>query len=176
MTKRKDEETGQKPRRAAFRPTQEQRAFVAAAAGLGIPRRVIRQMLPGAKSGETVSITGRMLTDCFAQELREKGLALVVALAGARLCQRALSGDDRNAQTAQMMVLNARGWKLPAPPEERDEISLAALSREERKELRRLLDKATPGQKRGGEGAAEDEMSAGCSPLSRTTAPERDWD
>jgi hypothetical protein len=168
----KDEETGQKPRRAAFRPTQEQRAFVAAAAGLGIPRRVIRQMLPGAKPGETVAITGHMLTDCFAQELREKGLALVVALAGARLCQRALSGDDRGA--AQMMVLNARGWKLPAPPEERDEISLAALTREERQELRRLLDKATPGQKRRGEGAAEDEMSAGGSPLSRTTAPERD--
>jgi hypothetical protein len=147
---------------------------VAAAAGLGIPRRVIRQMLPGAKPGETVSITGHMLTDHFARELREKGLALVVALAGARLCQHALSGDDRGAHAAQMMVLNARGWTLPTKPEERDEISLAALSREERKELRRLLDKATPRQKPGGEGAAEDEISADSPSLSRTTAPDRD--
>jgi hypothetical protein len=173
MAKRKDEDAGQKPRRADFRPTQEQRAFVAAAAGLKIPRRVICQMLPGAKPGETVSITGRMLTDYFARELRE-GLALVVALAGARLCQRALSGDDRGAWTAQMMILNTRGWKLPAAREERDEIWVAALSREERKELRRLLDKATLRQKRDEEGAAEDEISAGGSPLSRTTAPERD--
>ena len=105
MATGKDEETGQKPRRAAFRPTQEQRAFVAAAAGLRIPRRVICRRLPGAKPGETVSITGHMLTDYFTRELR------------------------------------------------------------------RLLDKATPGQKRVGKRAAEDEISAG-SPLSRAAAPE----
>jgi hypothetical protein len=161
MTKGKTEETEQKPRRAAFRPTQAQRAFVAAAAGLGVRRRVICQMLPGAKSGEVVSISAHMLRDHFARELRE-GLRLVVALAGARLFQRAISGDDRGALTAQMMILNARGWKLPAEPleEAEPELSLAALSREERNEMRRLLDKAAAGQE-GGRATADDAEERG---------------
>src|SRR5262245_27157140 len=98
MTKGKAEGTpsageAKKPRKAGFRPTQAQRAFVAAAAGLGVPRRVICQMLPAAEPGEIVSISAHVLRDYFSRELRE-GMKLVVPLIGARLCQRALSGDD----------------------------------------------------------------------------------
>jgi hypothetical protein len=147
MTKGKSAETpAKKPRRTAFRPTQAQRAFVAAAAGLGVPRRVICQMLPGAKPGETTPISAHLLRDYFSRELRE-GMKLVVALVGARVCQRALSDDDRGALQAQMAVLNGRGgWTVAAEPLDEPPLDMRALSREERDQFRRLLAKATDGQ------------------------------
>jgi hypothetical protein len=149
MTKGKSVGTpAKKPRRTAFQPTQAQRAFVAAAAGLGVPRRVICQMLPGAKRGETTPISAHLLRDYFSRELRE-GMKLVVALVGARVCQRALSDDDRGALQAQMAVLNGRGgWTVPAEPLDEPPLDMSALSREERDQLRRLLAKATDPQQR----------------------------
>jgi len=154
MTKEQAGNAGarQRPRKApaAFQPTREQRAFVATAAGLGVPRSVICQMLPGARPGETVSISRDMLRREFDTELRD-GLKLVVALVETRVFQRALFHDDRSALAAQMAVLNTwGGWKtapgqataLPAEPE--PEWAMHQLTREERNELRKLLEKATP--------------------------------
>jgi hypothetical protein len=51
----------QEPGESAFQPRPAQRAFVSAAAGLGVPRRVICRMLPGADPGAPVSISAHML-------------------------------------------------------------------------------------------------------------------
>jgi hypothetical protein len=162
MKKAKSEEAPATPqsksRKPAFRPTQAQRGFVAAAAGLGVPRRVICQMLPGANPGETVTIRAHLLRDYFSRELRE-GMKLVVALVGARVCQRALSGDDRGAHAAQMLVLNTQGnWKPVAEAAIDDEppLDVRALTREERDELKRLLTKATQGKESDIQAAAAD--------------------
>jgi hypothetical protein len=86
--------------------TPAQRAFVSAAAGLDVPRRVICRMLPGAEPGETVSTSVHRLRDHFSRELRE-GMKHVAALVCARVCQRAISADGRGALQAQALVLNA---------------------------------------------------------------------
>jgi hypothetical protein len=141
----------QEPGDSAFQPTPAQRAFVSAAAGLGVPRRVICRMLPGAEPGETVSISAHMLRDYFSRELRE-GMKYVAALACARVCQRAISADDRGALQAQALVLNAQGgWKLPpeATLDDGPELNMHALTREERDEMRRLLAKATEDPQNG---------------------------
>lgn len=157
MTKGRSEEApARKPRGSAFRPTQAQRAFVAAAAGLGVPRRVICQMMPGAKPGETTPISTHLLRGYFSRELRE-GMKLVVALVGARLCQRALSDDDRGALQAQMAVLHGRGgWTIPSQPVDDAPLDMRALTREERDQLRHLLAKATDPQQRDDEAIAAD--------------------
>jgi hypothetical protein len=142
---------GGRPRKAArpFQPTWEQRAFVAAAAGLRVPRSLICQMLPGARRGETVSISRDMLRREFEMELRD-GLTLVMALVEARVFQRALAQEDRSALAAQMALLNARGgWKLPAAqmaaaPEPDRRFNADLLTREERAEMKRLLLKGMP--------------------------------
>jgi hypothetical protein len=133
----------QEPGESAFQPTQAQRAFVSAAAGLGVPRRVICRMLPGAEPGEMVSISAHMLRDHFSRELRE-GMKYVVALVCARVCQRAISADDRGALQAQALVLNAGGWKLlpEATLEDGPDLNMDALTQDERHELKRLLAKA----------------------------------
>jgi hypothetical protein len=134
--------TAQKPRKAAFCPTPAQRGFVAGAAGFGVPRRVICQMLPGVNPGETMPISAHMLRDYFPRELRQ-GLKLVVALAGARVCQRALSGDDRAAHAAQLALLNNLGWEVPAESEDDDPpLDMRALTFAERDQLRTLIEKA----------------------------------
>jgi hypothetical protein len=163
MTKGKAEETpaaiaAETPGKAGFRPTQAQRAFVAAAAGLGVPRRVIRQMLPAAEPGATVSISAHMLRDYFGRELRE-GMKLVLPLIGARVCQRALSGDDRSAAQAQTLVLNAQGgWKLLGDglldDVEDEKPDMSVLSREEFDELERLLAKTMGGKESVGVAAS----------------------
>lgn len=138
-----------RPRKAAraFQPTREQRTFVAAAAGLGVPRSVICQMLPGARRGETVSITRDTLRREFETELRD-GLKLVMALVETRVFQRALFQDDRSALAAQMALLNARGgWKVPSgqvavpEPDPDPPLDLDQLTREERHQLVHLLEK-----------------------------------
>ena len=138
---------GRKARETAFRPTRAQRAFVAAAAGLGVPREMICRMLPGEHPGETVAIDGRALWNNFWRELRG-GLKLAVALVEARMFQHALSGDDRSALTAQTLILNTRGGGKPAgdpaihEPSEA-ELAVDQLNRRERDTLRKLLTKAT---------------------------------
>jgi hypothetical protein len=59
------------PGESAFQPAPAQRAFVSAAAGLGVPRRVICRMLRGAEPGATVSISAHMLRDYFSRGLPE---------------------------------------------------------------------------------------------------------
>src|SRR5579864_743655 len=106
-------------------------------------------MLPGAERGETVSISAHMLRDHFSRELRE-GMKYVVALVCARVCQRAISADDRGAHQAQALVLNAQGgWKLPPEAEDGPELNMDALTREERDELERLLTKTMEGPENG---------------------------
>jgi hypothetical protein len=134
-----------KPRGKTFQPTREQRAFVAAAAGLGVPNRVICQMMPGG-TGEIAPINCHTLTSYFKTELRD-GLRLATALVEARVYQRALSHDDRSALSAQALILNSRGgWKseenpsledLPDPP-----LAMDRLTFEERDTLKKLLTKA----------------------------------
>jgi hypothetical protein len=76
MRKAKREEApgatpAEEPGENAFQPTPVQRAFVSAAAGPGVPRRVICRMLPGAEPGATVSISAHMLRNYFSLERRE---------------------------------------------------------------------------------------------------------
>jgi hypothetical protein len=133
---------------APLQATRAQRAFVVAAAGLGVPRKVICQMLPGARSGETAAMTSDMLRHLFPRELRD-GLKLAVALVEARVFQRALTHDDRSALTAQLAILNTRGgWKTAGEPAAVAEpsgqaLAIEDLNREERQLLRSLLAKAT---------------------------------
>jgi hypothetical protein len=136
-----------KPRGTAFKPTQAQRAFVAAAAGLGVPCRAICQMMPGGRGGHTPLIDSMTLRCYFRRELQD-GLKLATALVEARVYQRALSEDDRSALSAQALILNTRGgWKsaenlslqqLDDPP-----LAMHRLTREERDTMKRLLAKAT---------------------------------
>jgi hypothetical protein len=136
-----------KPRGRAFQATQAQRAFVAAAAGLKVPSRVICQMMPGARAGEIAPIDAHTLRNYFWRELQD-GLKLVKALVEARVYERALSRDDRSAHSAQALILNAGGgWKSADDPSLREPaeppLAMHRLSREERDMLRKLLAKAT---------------------------------
>jgi hypothetical protein len=134
-------------RNRAFQPTRAQRAFVAVAAGLGVPVRVICQMLPTGRAGEAPPLNGVGLRSNFKTELRE-GLRLADALVEARVYQRALSRDDGAGFSAQALILNRRGgWKsaenrslpdMADPP-----LAMDRLSREERDTMRMLLAKAT---------------------------------
>ena len=148
-----------KPRGRVFQPTQAQRAFVAAAAGLGVPSRVICQMMPCARTRDVAPIDGQTLRGYFKREL-EDGLKLATALVEARVYQRALSQDDRSALSAQALILNARGgWKAADDPSLREPaeppLAMHRLSREERDMLRTLLAKATEP-----EGAEDSETGA----------------
>lgn len=141
-------ESAPAPRKRKFEPTAAQRAFVAAASGFGVPPRIICQMLPGARPGQTLRIKSRTLKRRFARELRE-GLTLANALVKARVFQRALSLDDRSAVTAQTLILNAQGAWMPAAGGQGQEpgrtpLAIERLSPSERVTLRRLVDKATP--------------------------------
>src|SRR5580658_8944536 len=148
-----------KPRGRAFQPTRAQRAFVAAAAGLKVPSRVICQMMPTGGKGDAPLIDSMTLRWYFRRELQD-GLKLATALVEARVYQRALSQDDRSALTAQALILNTRGgWKAADDTSLREpaELPLAMhrLSREERDTLRALLAKATEP-----EGAEDSETGA----------------
>jgi hypothetical protein len=148
-----------KPRGRVFQPTRAQRAFVAAAAGLGVPSRVICQMMPGGRAGELAPIDSHTLRCYFSRELQD-GLMLATALVEARVYERALSQDDRAALSAQALILNARGgWKAADEASLREPseppLAMHRLSREERDTLRGLLAKATEP-----EGAEESETGA----------------
>jgi hypothetical protein len=148
-----------KPRGRAFQPTRAQRAFVAAAAGLGVPCRVICQMMPSGRAGDAPLIDSMTLRCYFRRELQD-GLKLATALVEARVYERALSQDDRSALSAQALILNARGgWKPEDDPSLREPadppLAMNRLSREERDTLRTLLAKATEP-----EGAEDSEIGA----------------
>jgi hypothetical protein len=128
---------------AAFAPSEMQRAFVAAAAGLGLGQDAIRGMLP-AEGGGTVEIEAAAFERHFAKELQQ-GLKLALSRVVLRVFERALCGEDREALRAQLFLLEtpeqwqmlSEHWKEgeAAPPQ------VERLSRPERERLRKLLAK-----------------------------------
>jgi len=131
--------------RDAFVPSEAQRAFVAAAAGVGLPRRLIRRLLPGADSGDATEISGRTLQRHFRAELR-RGVDLALSLAAARLFQIALSGQERQSLGALRLVLKApEAWRALATSSGKTapRLLLDRLSRQDRLALRKLIEKAT---------------------------------
>jgi hypothetical protein len=131
--------------RDAFVATEAQRAFVAAAAGVGLPRRLIRRLLPGADSGNATEISGRALQRHFRGELR-RGVDLALSLAAARLFQIALAGEERQSLGALRLVLKApEAWRALATSSGNTapRLLLDRLSRQERHALRKLIEKAT---------------------------------
>jgi len=130
--------------RAAFVPTETQRAFVAAANAAGLPLPVICRMLPPDAKGARAALTPESLARHFAEELSQDTM-LAARLVVARVLLRALTGDDREAMSAQMAVFKTlEGWRALGEVQGAQERSLAIerLSREDRDALRRLIDKA----------------------------------
>lgn len=130
--------------RAAFAPSEAQRAFVAAANAVGLPPALICRMLPRGEKGATAKIDPEKLERHFAEEL-SPGSMLAARLVVARVLQRALTGDDREAVSAQMTVFKTLGdWRALGDEQAAEDRQLAVdrLTREERDALRELLDKA----------------------------------
>jgi hypothetical protein len=137
--------TKAKPPRETFAPSEAQRAFVAAAAGVGVPRRLIRQLLPGARPGDVAEISGRALARHFGAELR-RGVDLALSLAAARLFQIALAGEERRSLGALRLVLKApEAWRAlaMASGNTAPRLFLDRLTRQESHALRKLIAKAT---------------------------------
>jgi hypothetical protein len=142
--------------RPVFEPTDMQRAYVAACAGVGVPHKVICETLPHpapSKTQKTLAIDSKTLEKHFAEELRD-GMKLALSRVAARVFYRALFGDERSYQThraAEMILITRGGWgKLGSgdpsadTPLQGDDILGAArnLSREERQAILRILDRA----------------------------------
>ncbi|HZB90768.1 MAG TPA: hypothetical protein VE397_04955 [Stellaceae bacterium] len=129
--------------RAEFTPTEEQRAFVAAAAAVGLPPTLICRMLPADGKGKRQALTPQALARHFAEELDPEAM-IAARLVTLRVLQRALSGDDGGAASAQLAVFKTlEDWQRlgdasPASPR----LAVERLSRDERDILRLLLDKA----------------------------------
>lgn len=143
---------GRKP----FQPTDPQRAYVAACAGVGVPHDIICGTLPHpapTKQKTTLAIDRKTLEKHFPLELRE-GMQLALSRVAARVFNRALFGDERSYQThraAEMILITRGGWgKLGTgdpsaeTPLQGDDILQAArgLSREERLKVISILDRA----------------------------------
>jgi hypothetical protein len=149
MTKRVP---GAKMGRPPFVPSDPQRAYVAASAGVGVPHAVICQHLPGAKAGDEVAIDRETLEKHFAEELRN-GMQLALSRVAARVFHRALFGDEKNYAThraAEMILVTRGGWKKLGEGDPSAETPLQAdedfgdvkrLTREERKQVLELLAK-----------------------------------
>ncbi|HUH85492.1 MAG TPA: hypothetical protein VLX85_12860 [Stellaceae bacterium] len=131
--------------RETFAPSEAQRAFVAAASGVGVPPRLIRRLLPGTRRGDVVEISGKVLQRSFGTELR-RGINLALSLAAARLFQIALSGQQRESMAALRLVLKApEAWRALATSSGKTapRMLLERLSRQEGQALRKLIEKAT---------------------------------
>ena len=131
--------------RETFAPNEAQRAFVAAASGVGVPPRLIRRLLPGTRPGDVMEISGKALQRSFGAELR-RGVNLALSLAAARLFQIALSGQERQSLGALRLVLKApEAWRALATSSGKTapRLLLDRLSRQERLALRKLIEKAT---------------------------------
>ncbi|MGO8919864.1 MAG: hypothetical protein ACLQJR_28525 [Stellaceae bacterium] len=129
--------------RAAFVPSEAQRAFVAAANAVGLPLPLICRMLPRGEKGAPATVGPADLERHFAEEL-SPGSMLATRLVVARVLQRALTGDDREAMSAQMAVFKTlEDWRtLGDAQAAEDRLAVDRLTREERDALRQLLDKA----------------------------------
>lgn len=129
---------------AAFAPTEEQRAFVAAAHAVGLTPAWICRMLPrGPKDGRG-AITPANLARHFTEELRPDAM-LATRLVALRVLQRALTGEGREAASAQLAVFKTLpDWRQlgEAGHAEARRLAVERLSRAEREALRALLEKA----------------------------------
>ena len=136
--------SGRSAGRSAFVPTPAQRAFVAAANAVGLPREMICRMLPRGENGARAALDPARLERHFAEEL-SPGTMLAARLVVARVLQCALAGDDREAISAQMAVFKTlEDWRAlgDAQAEEGRKLAVDRLTREERDALRLLLEKA----------------------------------
>jgi hypothetical protein len=135
-----------KPGRTPFVPSETQRAFVAAAAAVGLPPAMICRMLPPGVKGARATLDPSSLEQHFAEELKPETL-LAARLVVARVLERALSGDDRVAISAQMAVFKTlddwRGLGESAREREGRRLAVDRLTRQERDTLRKLLAKAS---------------------------------
>jgi hypothetical protein len=124
-------------------PTEEQRAFVIAATACGLPREIICQKMPRSEGEEPLDPD--TLDKHFAAE-RNAPPMLGIRLIIARVLFRALSGDDRDAFAAQMVLFKkVADWRLLSELSQAAEgprIAVERLTRTERTKLRRLLSKA----------------------------------
>ena len=137
--------TKAKTPREILAPNEAQRAFVAAAAGVGVPPRIIRRLLPGARPGDVMEISDKALQRSFSTELR-RGVNLALSLAAARLFELALSGEKRESLGALRVVMKApEAWRAMATASAKTapRLFLERLSRQERHALRKLIEKAT---------------------------------
>jgi hypothetical protein len=126
-------------------PTAEQRAFVCAAAAVGLAPEAICREFPRGKKGMR-AMTPDRLAERFADELKD-GENMAARRVALRMLQRALVGDDREAMAAQMAVFKSLpDWRqlYHARPQEAEPLRVERLTDEERTELRRLIDKADP--------------------------------
>jgi hypothetical protein len=135
-----------KPPRAPFAPSEAQRAFVAAAAAVGLPPAMICSMLPGRARSGRGAIDVESLERHFAEELKPDTL-LAARLVVARVLERALAGDDRGAISAQMAIFKTLDdWRTlgsEARGAEARHLAVERLTRQERDTLRLLLAKAS---------------------------------
>lgn len=135
-----------KPPRAPFAPSEMQRAFVAAAAAVGLPPAMICRMLPPGGKGGRAALDPESLERHFAEELKPESM-LAARLVVARVLQRALAGDDRVALSAQMAVFKTLDdWRAlgdSARAGEHRRLAVDRLTRQERDTLRKLLAKAS---------------------------------
>jgi hypothetical protein len=134
-----------KPRRAAFVPSEAQRAFVVAAAAVGLPPAMICRLLPGRGKSGRAAIDLETLERHFAEELAPDTL-LAARLVVARVLERALAGDDRGAISAQMAIFKTlddwRSLGSEARAAQARHLAVDRLTRQERDTLRKLLAKA----------------------------------
>lgn len=130
--------------RAAFAPSEEQRAFVAAARAVGLAPALICRLLPSGTEGARNALTPASLARHFAEELRHDSM-LAARLVVLRVLHRALTGNDRDAASAQLALFKTLpdwlqlGDSEQAAPQRLD---FDRLSRAERKALRALIEKA----------------------------------
>jgi hypothetical protein len=130
--------------RATFAPTEEQRAFVTAARAVGLAPALICRLLPRGAKGARDALTPASLARHFAEELRHDAM-LAARLVVLRVLHRALTGDDRDAASAQLALFKTLPDWLQlgeTEPAAAQRLDFDRLSRAERRALRTLIEKA----------------------------------
>lgn len=127
----------------AFVPNEEQRAFVASALAVGLPRDVICRMLPRGGEDGNAALDPANLDRHFADEIAP-GPMLALRLIIARVLQRALLDRDPDALYLQFAVFRSiKDWpKLGENDEDEPGLDVNRLTQSERRTLRRLMKKA----------------------------------
>jgi hypothetical protein len=129
-----------------FVPSEEQRAFVAAATAVGLTPAMICRMLPPDEDGKRPVLRPQVLARHFAEELDPDAM-LAARLVALRVLQRALGSDEHGAASARLAVFKTlQDWRsLGDTSAAAQHLAVERLSRAERDTLRQLLDKAAEG-------------------------------